>query len=142
MRILYYAIALGILSMGIFSPFSEAQAQEVITVNQTTPCFLNYTAGVDMWENCGYDDDFLSASLLPWEWITVGYFSLIIVSIFVMFSYIKYHKIVYPIMIGVTFLPISFAFFPEVFLSFAFLMTFIGIGIMIWYIFIRQTKEY
>ena len=142
MRILYYAIALGILSMGIFSPFSEAQAQEVITVNQTTPCFLNYTAGVDMWENCGYDDDFLTASLLPWEWITGGYFSLIIVSIFVMFSYIKYHKIVYPIMIGVTFLPISFAFFPEVFLSFAFLMTFIGIGIMIWYIFIRQTKEY
>ena len=136
-------ISLTVLSMGVFSPFlPSAMAQEVITVNQTTPCFLNYTASVDMWENCGFKDDFLSAALLPWEWITGGFFSMVIVSIFVLFSYIKYHKIVYPIMIGTAFLPISFTFFPEVFLSFAFLMTFIGIGIMIWYIYIRQTKEY
>ena len=140
MRILIlFAITLGILTMGFFTP---SYAQEVITVNQTTPCFLNYTAGVQMWENCGFDDDYIDAALSPWELITGGNFSLIIVSIFVLFSYIKYHKIVYPIMIGVMFLPIAFFVFPDTFLSFAILMTFIGIGILIWYIFIRQTKEY
>ena len=132
-------ITLVIFMMGVIPP---SFAQEVITVNQTTPCFLNYTAGVEMWQNCGYDVDFLDAALSPWEWITGGYFSLIFVGIFVMFTYIKYHKIVYPIIIGVMFLPFSFFLFPDTFLSFAFLMTFIGIGILIWYIYIRQTKEY
>ncbi len=138
-----FYVCLMIFSIGVIPPFlPEATAQEVITVNQTTPCFLNYTAGVEMWQNCGYDEDYIDAALSPWEWITGGNFSLIIVSIFVLFSYIKYHKIVYPIMIGVMFLPISFFVFPDTFLSFSILMTFIGIGILIWYIFIRQTKEY
>ncbi len=132
-------VIMAAVSVGVIPP---SYAQEVITVNQTTPCFLNYTAGVELWQNCGYDVDYIDAALSPWEWITGGNFSLIIVSIFVLFSYIKYHKIVYPIMIGVMFLPISFFVFPDTFLSFSILMTFIGIGILIWYIFIRQTKEY
>ena len=129
--------------MGVIPPIlPEASAQEVITVNQTTPCFLNYTAGVEMWENCGYSDDYLSAALLPWEWITGGNFSMIIVSIFVLFTYIKYHKVVYPIMIGVIFLPISYFAFPDSFLSFSIIMVGVALGILIWYTFVKQTKEY
>ena len=120
----------------------QSFAQEVITVNQTEPCFLNYTAGVDMWQNCGYDVDYIDAALAPWEWVTGGNFSLIIVSIFVLFSYIKYHKIVYPIMIGVMFLPISFFIFPDTFLSFSIIMTGVGMGILLWWIFMRQTKDW
>jgi len=131
-----------VFSMGVIPSFPLAIAQEVITVNQTQPCFLNYSAGVQMWRNCGYDVDYIDAALAPWEWITGGNFSLVIVSIFVLFSYIKYHKIVYPIMIGVMFLPISFFVFPDTFLSFAVLMTFLGLGILVWYTFIKQTKEY
>ena len=42
----------------ILSPLMiDVFAQEVITVNQTEPCFLNYSAGVDMWKNCGFDED-------------------------------------------------------------------------------------
>ena len=136
-------IALVLFSMGVIPPIlPEASAQEVITVNQTTPCFLNYTAGVEMWENCGYSDDYLSAALLPWEWITGGNFSMIIVSIFVLFTYIKYHKVVYPIMIGVIFLPISYFAFPDSFLSFSIIMVGVALGILIWYTFVKQTKEY
>lgn len=115
---------------------------QIIDVNATQPCFLNYTAGPMMWENCGYGDDWLQATLLPWEWITGGNFSLIIVSIFILFSYIKYHKVVYPILIGTLFLPISYFVFPETFLSFAILMSGFAIGILIWYAFLKQTKEY
>jgi len=117
-------------------------AQELIVVNQTTPCFLNYSAGVDMWQNCGYDVDYIDAALAPWEWITGGNFSLVIVSIFTLFSYIKYHKVVYPIIIGVMFLPISFFVFPDTFLSFSIIMTGVAFGILIWYIYVKQTKEY
>lgn len=117
-------------------------AQEVITVNSTSPCFLNYTAGVHMWEDCGYDEDYLEAALLPWEWITGGNFSMILAGIFVMFTYIKYHKAIYPILIGVFMLPISFFVFPDSFLSWAAVMAFVTIGILIWYVYIRQTKEY
>ncbi len=115
---------------------------QVIQVNQTEPCFLNYSAGAQIFENCGFGDDYLTAALLPWEWITGGYFSLIIVSLFIMISYIKYHKAVYPLLIGITFLPVAFFLFPDVFLTFAFIMMIVTTAILAWYIYIKQTKEY
>ena len=119
-----------------------SQAQVSITVNQTEPCFLNYTAGIDMFENCGFGDDYIQAALLPWQWITGGWFSMILVSIFVLMSYIKYHKAVYPLLIGLMFLPIAFFVFPDEFLTFAFLMTGVLLAILMWWAYIRQTKEY
>lgn len=118
-----------------------AQSQPII-INQTEPCFLNYTAGIDMWENCGAQDDFLTFALMPWEWVTGGNFSMILVSIFVMVSWVKYHKAIYPLLIGVLFLPLSYQFFPATFLSWAVIMSGITFAIFIWYIYIKQTKEY
>jgi len=103
---------------------------------------MNFTAGANIFENCGFGDDYLQAALLPWEWITGGYFSLIIVSIFILISYIKYHKAVYPLLIGITFLPISFFIFPDVFLTFGFIMMIVVTTILAVYIYIKQTKEY
>lgn len=139
----YWLYLLAIFSAGIFIIDSEqAFAQTTITVNNTTPCFLNYTAGADMIGNCGYDEDYIAAALLPWEWITGGNFSMLIAGVFVMFTYIKYHKAVYPILIGTMMLPISFFVFPDSFLSFAVIMAFVTVGILIWYVYVRQTKEY
>lgn len=117
-------------------------AYQLIQINQTTPCFLNFTAGIDMWQNCGAGEDWLTWMLLPWEWITGGYFSFMIVSVFIGITYIKYHKVIYPILIGVMFLPISYFLFPDTFFSFAVIMTFVAVGILIWYIYVKQTKEY
>jgi len=115
---------------------------QVIQVNETTPCFLNYSAGVEIWRNCGLGDDYIEMVLLPWEWITGGYFTMVIVSIFSMFSYIKYKNVIYPMMIGIIFLPISYFVFPVPFLSFVLLMFGLAIGILVWYAYIKQTKEY
>lgn len=115
---------------------------QTVIINQTEPCFFNQTAGPRVWENCGVDEDYVQAFLLGWEWVTGGYFSLVLVSILVLMSYIKYRKVIYPILIGVMFLPVAYFIFPEVFLSFAILMTGVGVGILVWYAFIKQTKEY
>lgn len=125
----------------IFLP-NMAYAQTTINVTSTEPCFLNYTAGVHMWENCGFDQDYLTFSLMGWQWITGGNFTLVLVSVIMFGSYMKYHKMMYPILIGVMFLPLSYFVFPAVFLSWAFLMAFIGIGIGVWYAIYKQTKEY
>ena len=127
-----------------FIPFmiNDVFAQQPITIDPVTPCFLNYTAGVDMWENCKAHEDYLKFAMQPWEWSTGGNFSMVIVSMFVLFSYIKYHKVMYPILTGVMFLPISYYVFPDIFLTWAFILVGIVFGIMIWYIFIKQTKEY
>lgn len=117
-------------------------ALQVIQVNATTPCLLNFTAGAEMWNNCGITDDYLQFILLPWEWISGGNFSLIIVALLTTFSYIKYHKIVYPILIGTIFLPISAFLFPATFLSTAFILAYLGIALIIIFIILRQTKEY
>jgi len=119
-----------------------AHAQVVVDVNQTTPCFLNYSAGLDLWENCGIRDDYITFALLPWEWITGGNFSMVLVSILSLMTYIKYHKAIYPLVIGVMFLPISYFAFPDEFLTFSLLMAGALLGILVWYIFIKQTKEY
>jgi len=142
MQLLLAVLGFIVLAFIPISALPNAQAQVVVDVNQTTPCFLNYTAGIDLWENCGIRDDYLDFALLPWEWITGGNFSMVLVSILSLMTYIKYHKAIYPLVIGVMFLPISYFVFPDSFLVFGLLMAGALFGIFIWYIFIKQTKEY
>ena len=131
-----------IATLLLFVPLNVYAQSTTVTVNQTDPCFLNYTAGAELWRQCGASDDYLAFALAPWEWISGGYFSMIVVSMFIMGSYIKYHKAVYPLLIGIFFLPVSAALFPDSFIIWAILMAGVTFGILIWYIFIRQTKEY
>ena len=128
----YYLMLLAFLTV----PFlSDAYAQQVITVNSTTPCFLNATAGIHMWENCGADEDFISFALLPFEWITGGYFSMILISVLILAVYIKYHKAIYAVAIGVVFIPISFQFFPDQFWGFIVILVVLGVAAgIIWLI--------
>ncbi len=120
----------------------SAFAQTEINVTATPPCFLNYSAGVDMWTNCGFEDDFIAAALLPFEWVTGGIFSMIIVVILIFMTYMKYRTVIYPIAIGIIFLPISYFQFPDVFLSFALIMTGLGIAAMIYTALVIRTKDY
>src|SRR5574338_3126 len=119
-----------------------AVAFQVIQVNQTTPCFLNDTAGVDIWRNCGLGDDYLSGALLGWEWITGGYFSLILACIFMGITYIKYQNVMYPLIIGSLLLPVSYFIYPNDYLSFAGILACFALGFRSIYILVKQTKEY
>ena len=117
----YVILAIIVSSFGI----SEAYAQNTVTItgdDELTPCFLDMDAGASMWSNCGADEDYLDFALMPFEYITGGYFSMIIVTIFVIMAYIKYHNVLYPILIGLLFIPISYTFFPEVFLTYALIL--------------------
>ena len=117
---MYWYIILAVLAVSFGA--NEAYAQNTVTItgdDELTPCFLDMDAGFEMWENCGADDDYLDFALMPFEYITGGYFSMIIVTIFIIMAYIKYHNVLYPILIGLLFIPISYTFFPEVFLTYA-----------------------
>ena len=114
---------------------------QIIHVNTTSVCFLNYSAGADMWQNCGMGNDYLTTAMLPFQWVTGGWFSMIMVSVFVLMTYIKYQKVVYPMIIGTIFLPVSYFMFPTQFLSFAFLMVGCGIALLIGFIYISATNE-
>ena len=142
----YILAILGIASLIPIEVSTEfvpvAHAQTSITVPESTPCFMNYTAGANMWDQCNFEDDFLNSALLPWEWITGGHFSLILVSIFILFTYIKYHNVLYPMLIGIMFLPISFFVFPDEFVMFGVLVVAMSFGLLIYYIITKQTKEY
>lgn len=138
----YLTIILSLAFTTALVQFPSAYGQSVIPVNQTVPCFQNYTAGADMWRNCGVEDDWLVFFTLPWEYITGGLFSMILVSLFILMTWIKYHKVVYPLMIGTAFIPISYALFPQVFLIWSIIFAGIGVAILVWYAFVRQTKEY
>ncbi len=135
-------VVLAILSLIPITLTPGAFAQEIIILNQTTPCFLNFSAGAEMWRNCQADGDFLDFSVQGFMWVTGGYFSIILVSVLIGFTYVKYHKAIYPLLIGVFFIPMSLALFPDLFVTTAFMLAGAVIFILIWYTFIKQTKEY
>lgn len=120
---------------------NEAYGQTIINVTASQPCFLNYTAGLDMWSNCGFQDDFLAAVILPFEWVTGGLFSMIVVVILIIMTYVKYHTVIYPIAIGIAMLPISWFLFPDLFIVYGILMAGIGIAAVIWSIVVQRTNS-
>lgn len=95
-----------------------------------------------MWRNCGADTDYLAFALLPWEWITGGYFSMLFVGLFMGITYIKYHKVMYPMLVGTLFLPIALALFPALFQSWAFILFWLGCAAALIFIILKATKEY
>lgn len=126
----------------IFLAVPAAYAQVNVTVNQTTPCFLNYSAGADMWRQCGATTDYIQFALLPFEWVSGGYFSMILASVIIGMVWIIYQKTIYPLLIGFVFLFMSWFVFPSQFLIWGIIMGVLSIGIMIYYAVAKATKEY
>ena len=89
---------------------------------------------------CGLDDDFLAFSFLGFEYITGGRFTMLIAVIITIFSYVKYHKPEYSIIIGLTMLPISYTAFSDEFLSLAFVMVALVLATYGFHMLIRQTR--
>ena len=67
---------------------SEVNAQTTIEVPTTTPCFLNFNSTHQMWDRCNAEEDFLDFALIGWEYGTGGNFSMMIVGMFVLITYI------------------------------------------------------
>jgi len=127
------------------SPFllGDAYAQSTINVTESTPCFLNYTAtGLEMLQNCGAGADFLSFATVSFDWVTGGLFPMILVTILIVMTYVKYQTGIYPIAIGIIFLPFAAWAYPDEFISYAIaIAAVIGAGAVLSAI-IKQTKEY
>ena len=133
------ALLFGLLAVPLFG---LAYADTDITVNATTPCFLNETAGFQMLENCGASRDWLKFTLLPFEWVTGGNFSVILATVLILMTYLKYHKAIYPIVIAIVFIPTSIYLFPDDWIIKGGLVTGLAVAISIYKIVFKQTKEY
>lgn len=121
--------------------FDDAFAQTTIEVGESTPCFMNYTAGVEMWSNCGMEEDPLGAVTLPFEWVTGGYFSLLVIGLIMLIVYIKYQTAIYPVAIGIVMLPTSYFLIPQQFFSFLILMMGVTVAAGIYYMLVTSNKE-
>ena len=76
--------------------------------------------------------------IVGWEWVTGGNFSMMLASVLILASWMAYRQAIYPVFIGLIFLPVTFYLFPDTFVSFALLMTGLLVGILIWWILTRQ----
>lgn len=119
----------------------DAFAQTTIDVGESTPCFMNYTASTEMWSNCGMETDPLGAVTLPFEWVTGGYFSLLIIGLIMLIVYIKYQTAIYPVAIGIVMLPTSYFLIPQQFFSFLILMMGVTVAAGIYYMLVTSNKE-
>ena len=120
--------------------FDDVFAQQDVLVNGTEPCFLREGSIYDMFAGCGLEDDCLKFSLVGFEWITGGNFTLVLASIIIIVTYIKYHQPAYPIMIGMAMLPVSYSVYPEHFMTFAFAMVALTLSIWAYDAFIKNTR--
>ena len=125
--------------IGVIPLFDNAYGQTII-VNSTAPCFMNFSAGIDLWRQCGADEDWVGMAILPFEYITGGFFSLILASLIILGVYLKYHKVIYAFAVGMVFIPISFQFFPDQFLSFAAIAAFLGLTATVYYLVRDQVR--
>ena len=67
---------------------------------------------------------------------------MIVVGVIILAVYIKYQKAIYPMVIGIIFLPISYFVFPDLFIIWAIIVGVgAGIGLLIAWIFTSQTNE-
>lgn len=157
-RSFYFLIILTLglmLDVGSFISFDSAYAQSEINVTAQVPCFLNYTGspylgendtasvtGIEFLRNCDFQGDYLSAVTISFDWVTGGYLPMILVVVLIVFTYIKYQTAIYPLAIGVIWLPFSFWAFPDEFISYGFAIgAVVGAGAVISAL-IKQTKEY
>ena len=139
------------------SPFliTPAYAQSSINVTDSVPCFLNYTGsnyltagqnasttGLQMLQNCDFSGDYLNAITVSFDWVTGGLLPLMIVTVLIVMTYLKYQNGIYPLAIGIVFLPIAFWAFPDSFISHAIIIgAIIGAGSVVIAL-IKMTKEY
>ncbi len=114
--------------------------QTIVVVNGTQPCFENYTNFMNIFQNC-MGNDYLKGVMVGWQWATGGYISMMFIAILVAFTYIKYHKAIYPIIVGTSCLPVAFFLFPSMFLTVALIFTVIGLTCLGVWIYISQTNE-
>ena len=113
---------------------------QTIDLPETDPCFLQYEDGADILVNCGIEDDFLAFVTAPFEYATGGFFTMILITVFILISYMKYHKMLYPMVLGVLYFPSTYFLFPENFVTFGMTIMAIGYGIILWYAYTRQTS--
>jgi hypothetical protein len=121
---------------------AEPAFAQTIDVNATTPCFLNYTRSYQIWTDCGMDKDWLQASMIGFEYASGGWFSMIFAGTLIMITYIKYHKAIYPIIIGLAFIPFAYFLFPTSWLMWAGLMTALALAIAIYKIYKNHASEF
>jgi hypothetical protein len=121
----------------------SAYAQSSLNVTESIPCFLNYTSnGLETLQNCGFAEDPIRFVTMPFDWVTGGLFPLIVISVLIIMTYLKYQTGIYPIAIGVMWLPFSAWAYPDEFISYALVIaSIIGAGAVLNAI-IKQTKEY
>ena len=138
-------LMLFVLFVSTSTPFiiDSAYAQSSLNVTASQPCFLNYTAnGLEMMQQCGLDEDYLRATTVGFDWVTGGLWPLIVVTVLIVMTYLKYQNGIYPLAIGIVFLPIAGYYFPAQFISYAVVIgAVIGVGALVT-MFIKKTTDY
>jgi hypothetical protein len=127
----------------LFVPFvfNTAFGQQEVNITESTPCFLNQNnSGIEYWQDCGIDTDYLAGVTVSFEWVTGGLFSMIIVGLLIFMTWVKYHTPFYPIMIGLVFLPLAGYLFPDIFISAVAILLIVAIAGIIWYIMVKRTQ--
>lgn len=150
---------IAVLALGALAAPVAAHAQSAtidLGDDSTDPCIVpimtkNFTRNAthtfgnykpyEILKNCDARGQWLEFSLVGWQWVTGGNLSAMIAATLILSTWIKYRTAIYPIFIGIIFLPLTYFLFPTEFLTFAMVLAAIAVGIAIWWALVRQTRE-
>lgn len=95
-----------------------------------------------MLQQCNFENDYLDTVTVGFDYVTGGLLPVVIVSVIIVGTYLKYQTGIYPLAIGVAFLPFAAFLFPEDFINYSIIISaVIGAGAVVNAI-IKQTKDY
>lgn len=124
----------------LISMFILAYGQSV-DVTEPEPCWQDYTKGTDIFTDCGIEDDFLAFATTPFEYATGGFFSMLLITMLIIATYLKYHKAIYPMVLGTLYFPSVYFLFPPHYVTFAITLMAVGYAIMLYYVMMHQTND-
>ena len=125
-------------------PFAPVVVGDDINLNteDNQPCFLQkYNHTVDIIEECGFYDDWLNAVFAPLNYITGGMFLPFMVGITMFVVWLTYGKLMYPVIVGVAFLPVIGTLFPADIIIKTVMLVAAGIGLLLIYTLRSTIKE-
>ena len=66
---------------------------------------------------------------------------MVLAAVLILGTWARYRTALYPIFVGIVFLPITYFLFPQNFLVFALLLAALATGMYLWYILVRQPSQ-
>lgn len=132
---------MGLILFGIIPlAMVPAYGQDMIQIEDKEFCLKdNNLTMAEKLKACGIKRDWLQFTVIGWEWLTGGLFSILVLALLIGLVYAATKSSLYTLLVGTAWLPAAWSWFPSSFLYVLFIMIGVYVVYAIWQGMLRRT---